>query len=958
MTTNKTDVEDALIAELGELRDDVARREFLQGQREAYRSEFVVRLAQEVHKTVREDAARALALGQAGLVISEEMEDRRGVAVSLRAKGNALYALEDYRAAVDRYQKAAEVFHQCGDALEVGRTLSTSIQSLILLGEYDRAFTTAEKARRIFSRFGDEKRLARLDINVGNIFHRQDRFPEALARYEQAYQQLLRHNDAEGIEGTAAALSNISGCLIMLNDFGRALEIHRQARRVCEEHHMPRLVAQADYNIAYMYYLRGEYSRSVEMLNAARQVFLKTGDAYHSALCDMDQAEIYLELNLSSEAAHLSRRARSGFASLGTEYERAKSIALEAIALSGRGQAFRSLELFGKARDIFLGEKNQVWPWIIDLYRAMVLYDAGRLFEAHRLCREAVEFFLASNLPTKAVLCHLLLARLSLRIGDLKAAGRACARALDMLRGLNAPVLSYQANFLHGLIEEASGGFPQAFACYRLASDELETLRSSLQREEMKIAFMKNKLEVYEGLVELCLGSDVGLGGKEEAFGYIEQAKSRGLIDLILTSGRGRPSIAVGESELARRVQSLREELNWYYRRIEQEQLGKENFAPERIEELSETALAREKELLAALRELPTSAGRYGGLQSARPLPLTRIQAALGPDRVLLEYYCARDRILVCVVTHDGLEVLPLAVAGRVKRLVQKLQFQLSKFRLASDYVETFKESINTATHAHLRELHEELIAPILPFLSRPHLIIVPHGFTHYLPFHAFFDGHRYLIDDFTVSYAPSASIYVHCHEKGCNGAEGSLILGMPSQTAPFVLEEVQSVAASVARPELLLGTDASIAALREKALHSRLIHIATHGYHRRDNPMFSAIRLGESYLSLYDMYNLKLPVELVTLSACATGLSVVVEGDELLGLVRGLLYAGAQSLLVTLWDVHDRTTASFMRSFYSHLRTNPDKAEALRCAILDQRKQTPQPYFWAPYVLVGKASL
>jgi len=118
---------------------------------------------------------------------------------------------------------------------------------------------------------------------------------------------------------------------------------------------------------------------------------------------------------------------------------------------------------------------------------------------------------------------------------------------------------------------------------------------------------------------------------------------------------------------------------------------------------------------------------------------------------------------------------------------------------------------------------------------------------------------------------------------------------------------------------------------------------------------MFSSIRLSDSLLSLFDLYQLRLPAELVTLSGCGTGLNVVVGGDELLGLVRGLLYAGALSVLVTLWDVNDQSTAEFMKWFYQHLRATPNKALALQRAMRDLRQAYPHPYYWAPFVLVGK---
>ena len=118
---------------------------------------------------------------------------------------------------------------------------------------------------------------------------------------------------------------------------------------------------------------------------------------------------------------------------------------------------------------------------------------------------------------------------------------------------------------------------------------------------------------------------------------------------------------------------------------------------------------------------------------------------------------------------------------------------------------------------------------------------------------------------------------------------------------------------------------------------------------------MFSSIRLGDSYLSLYDLYHLKLPVELVVLSGCATGLNVIKPGDEQIGLVRGLLQAGAQSMVLSLWDVHDASTKEFMIAFYGELQRGLPKALALQNAMLGLRRKYPHPYYWAPFLLIGK---
>ena len=114
-------------------------------------------------------------------------------------------------------------------------------------------------------------------------------------------------------------------CLISLNDFTRALETHQRARAFCEEHGMPKLVALADYNIAYLYYFRGQYGRAIEALKATREPCESVGDAYLAALCRMDLSEIYLELNLSEDAAEMAEEASRRFRAPGHRATRRRS---------------------------------------------------------------------------------------------------------------------------------------------------------------------------------------------------------------------------------------------------------------------------------------------------------------------------------------------------------------------------------------------------------------------------------------------------------------------------------------------------------------------------------------------------------------------------------------------------------------------------------------------------------
>jgi CHAT domain-containing protein len=370
---------------------------------------------------------------------------------------------------------------------------------------------------------------------------------------------------------------------------------------------------------------------------------------------------------------------------------------------------------------------------------------------------------------------------------------------------------------------------------------------------------------------------------------------------------------------------------------------------------LREKSRQTERELLELLRESSPEDGNGASRQAAVALTVERIRQKLPADALILEYFQVQGRLVVFLLSHSQMKFVSLADLSEVSTLMELLQYQLAKPHLGAEYVRIFGDKLLQSIRIHLENLYNVLIAPIRDWLSAAHLIIAPHGILHMLPFQALFDGARYLIEEFTVSYAPSASVYAVCQARSAPTENRSLILGIPDESVPLVQEEVQAVAGSLPNAELFLGEKATEECLRDMGQRSRFIHIATHGYFRRDSPMFSGIRLGDSYLSLYDLYQLRLPAELVALSGCSTGLNVVAAGDELLGLARGIIHAGAQTSLLTLWDVQDRSMAQLMKHFYEQLAGAENKAQALQKAMLLLKSEQPHPYYWAPLVLIGK---
>ena len=368
-----------LLANLAQEPNPRRRRQLLQSRPDLCRADTVTRLYDEVVRLLQVDIRQAERMASAARLVAERLGDDASRAASLRALGHVYYRKRKFERSLDLYQESLAIYQRLGDALEAGRTLNSSLQSLIYLGRYVEAMDYAGQARQIFERLGDRLRLARLDANMGNILYRQDRFEEALELYVRAYDAFLKIGEPQDI---AISLKNTATCQISLNDFPEALSTYQRARAYCELVNMPVLVATADYNIAYLYYLRGEYTQSLELYRAARENCRGLGDAYREALCDLDQSEMYLELNLNEEGAHLAGRAYKAFLKLGMGYEAAKAQTNLAISLTKHGDTVRALELFDRSRRLFDHDENYAWIATIDLYQALVYYRDHRLDEA------------------------------------------------------------------------------------------------------------------------------------------------------------------------------------------------------------------------------------------------------------------------------------------------------------------------------------------------------------------------------------------------------------------------------------------------------------------------------------------------------------------------------------------------------------------------------------------------
>jgi CHAT domain-containing protein len=256
----------------------------------------------------------------------------------------------------------------------------------------------------------------------------------------------------------------------------------------------------------------------------------------------------------------------------------------------------------------------------------------------------------------------------------------------------------------------------------------------------------------------------------------------------------------------------------------------------------------------------------------------------------------------------------------------------------------------------------------MLPSLSGS-LVVVPYGSLHKVPFHALYDGARYLVERLQVSYLPASNMLLHLDAsqqkerapiKRREAVDSPpLVFGYSGQgNLQRALAEARTLA-TLLGGSCYLEKEATIARLIERAPGSPVIHLATHGQSRLDAPNFSYIRLADGQLNAIDAFSLDLRgCELVTLSGCETGLALSGGGDEQLGLGRAFLAAGASSLVMSLWPVEDSATNVLMGFFYQRLLQGDSKIEALRAAQHHLLQQTSSiythPYFWAAFRLVG----
>ena len=909
---------------------------------------LILAMADAVNRIAREDLSRAERLADAANWLAELSGDGQCRARLRRAVGNMLVLRGEYAAALEMFQSSLDLFHSIDEEMGEAATLSSSLQPLIYLGRYSEAIERAEKAREIAERHHDELLLARLDINFGNIMHRQDRFREAVSHYKSALtilDRLGQHRDC------AIAWVNLAVCYISLNDFLAAETAYQSARSISERENMPTITAQADYNVAYLYYHRGEYTQAIQLYQKTRSYCERVGDQYHSALCDLDQAEMYLELHLNLEGTQLGQQALSSFEKMNMGYEAAKALVWLAIAAYQSKKPFQALELFVRSQEMMAHDQNVIWVAVLDFYKALILHQEGRFHEALRTCRASQSVFSTFPESDKTVYAELLRSSIHLGLGEISEAAKWSNAATERSERLQSPFLLSQAMWIQGRIEEARTSILPACASYRSALQYLELAPGRTFAEGLKLTFSRNRSQIYEALVSLSVSTLSGNPDVEIIFETAEKAKSRDLADLLAFRANTLPTPSRNRSALVEKVKKLREGLNWYYRQADQADYRSAED-PAQQAQLRSLIRGQEEGLVKTLSDLRVTEEEFHALQSASITSIDKIRGVLREDELIVEFYQARGLIYAFLLCRDNLQVMPLSRVGAVRDLLRSLQAQFAKFDLGKEYTERFAQGLSDEVVSNLTKLHRELIEPIRQHLENYRLIIIPDGPLHYLPFHALFDGSRYLGEDHVISYAGSSSLYYLSSRRHRDLSDHDLILGQESDKDRGTAFQIGQVLRGTG---IFRGPRADVATLEEHGPGSRFIHLDSRLTVREDNPLFSTLSLEDKEISILDIYHLRLPCSLFGLTGTGPGLRPSGNGEEVHVLARGLEYAGAETLLMPLWNVSGNPPEQFLKEFYTRAESESDKPLVFQEAIAQVRKQFPNPYYWSSYILRGK---
>lgn len=500
--------------------------------------------------------------------------------------------------------------------------------------------------------------------------------------------------------------------------------------------------------------------------------------------------------------------------------------------------------------------------------------------------------------------------------------------------------------FTLGLSEEMKGNTDAALRDFQKSIDLLESDRRKLKDDESRGTFLEDKIDFYYAPILLLLD----LHRPADAFALMERSRSRAMADLLANSSLALPSPQ--ERNLFSQLMKLKADIAMAQQRLfrltpEERQKHAEEVA--RTESQIKKLQDAYQDLEARIRK---EAPKLQDLMVSQTVSLESVQRLAKAEKFDLLYYLVMETAVI--VWHIGAD--DVTVFNVFLPRAQTMSKAAALRNSLQDRSNTFDEQTS-------REFFLFLIQPVLKSVKTRHLVIVPHEDLNHIPFQALEDpaDGTFLGEKFQITYAPSATVLASLQDKP--KIAGGRLLALANPDINAATSEVQAIGQLYpGHSKVVTNVLANKEEMKSWVPNYNLLHFSVHGRFKESDPLLSYLELkptdqDDGHLTAAEMFGLSLPKNsLVVLSACETGRVTATHSNEILGMTRALLYAGASELVLSSWEVDAASTKLWMETFYREAQTN-SASEAARLALLavKARPEYRHPYYWSPFLVTGK---
>ena len=819
------------------------------------------------------------------------------------------------------------------------KDLSEGYRTIALLqekgGRYPDSITSFNTALNIDREVSNKASEGQDLWDIGRIYYlRLSKFDEALKAYKEA---LSIFKEIGNMEKTAKVLLDTGLVYEQEGEYGSARTNYLEGIKIAGEIKDLTAFSRGNLYLANVAWHTGDYQEAFRYQRIALTTAEELKDRKQEAMAHNLAGLTYMNLGMLEKA--LDSLSRSLVISTGTGDKLDEAAAYNNIGIVQRelGNLEKSIESFKSALAIDSELKTR-WGMAYDMRNLGISYERmGRLKEALENLNSSLILSREIGERKNEAMTLYSLGMLYMRMEKTDEASKALKEAYSIGREVNLPEVTWRSLKAQAALLIQKNRPADAYMELKEAINIIEKMRGRIKVDEYKTGFLENKTDLYEEMVLLLLR----MGRVEEAFNYAERARSRNFIDMLGNQKVNLKSVA--NQRLLDKERSLRG-------RIENlEQRARGNAA------LREELTKARKEYEALLIEIKEESPELSSFVTVEPPALLEIQKTIPKDTALLEYMVTKDGVVIWIVDSNRIESTIVPVAR------ETLKEKVVRYREMMEKVTPLeKESL---------ELHNLLVKPIEKLIDDVKYIgIIPHDILHYLSFSSLFDGKQYLVEAHPIFYSPSASVLKMIMDRrvgayGHTPLQKLLVIGNPdlgdsAYDLPFAEREAGSIGREYEGSELLLRKEATETTLKEDIGTFNGVHFASHGVYDSTTPLFSTLKLtrdaaNDGNLTANEVFSLNLKASLIMMSACQTGLGKLTTGDEIIGLNRAFIYAGAPSVISTLWRVNDAASAMIVKRFYRNYKNN-DLAESLRLAQMAAKEYYPHPAYWAGFGLTG----